>query len=446
MSSLLEAAKLGDHLALDRILSESNFSTTFEIDDKGYTAAHWTVYFDESNSVEALLLKCSDIFLISSSRGITPLHLICLNNSIRSLKLLLNYPIIYNKLIDMRTIWSETPLHLAASTGNLEITRLMLNNNTNCNNFDTAHLSDNSTLLQAVDKWGRTPIDVAIENGYTAVITYFETAYPELCQQSIHRIKSNSAYSNTDKTNNTWSSSHCVIKDIQNELLQSNLFQRNKQGASSTHDVIKTLDSSTTSHVSDQSLVSLSSPLPSIPTVTIIPPTSSPPPSAPRPVLRALSKLIEYPGDPDHLITLLADPTVDPMGKDMYGWTSLHKFASWDKTDLLDILLTSVNNIDINIRGHDQFTCIHAAVDMNAIHAVRYLLQYTNTSTATTDTHTYTGTVATTTSGTASTNSTSFKHTRMPQPLDLTLTDKKGRTARDLAVEKGNAEMISLLS
>ena len=443
MSSLLEAAKLGDYLALERILSGSNFSTAFEVDEKGYTAAHWTVYFDESKSVEALLLKCPDIFLIPSIRGITPLHLICLNNSIRSLKLLLIYPIIYNKLIDMRTIWDETPLHLAASTGNLEITRLILNNSSN--DINTVHSTDDScTLLQAVDKWGRNPIDVAIENGYTLVITYFETTYPELHQQSIHRV--NSSITHTDEVNNKISS-QCVVKDIQNELLQSKLFQRSQKSASSTHDVSKASDSSAALEPTPPLIPPSSQlPPPSIHTVTIIPPTpSSPPP--PRPTPRALSKLIEYPGDPDRLIALLADPTVDPQGKDMYGWTALHKFASWDKTDLLDILLTTVDNIDVNVRGHDQFTCIHAAVDMNAIHAVRYLLQYTDT-TATTTTATTTTATTTTATNTASiaTNISNKPTPRLLSPLDLTLTDKKGWTARDLAAEKGNEEMINLLT
>ena len=39
----------------------------------------------------------------------------------------------------------------------------------------------------------------------------------------------------------------------------------------------------------------------------------------------ALSKKIEYPGSKDEIQALLLDPTINPAGKDMFGWTALHK-------------------------------------------------------------------------------------------------------------------------
>jgi hypothetical protein len=56
---------------------------------------------------------------------------------------------------------------------------------------------------------------------------------------------------------------------------------------------------------------------------------------------QALSKLVEYPGGgAEKLASLLDDAVgVDPAGRDYMGLTALHKFASWDKPELLDVLL-----------------------------------------------------------------------------------------------------------
>jgi ankyrin repeat protein len=117
---------------------------------------------------------------------------------------------------------------------------------------------------------------------------------------------------------------------------------------------------------------------------------------------------MEYPGDPDRLITLLNDPTVDPNGRDMFGWTALHKFASWDKVDLIDILLTlSPCPIDLNCQGGpDQFSCLHCAVDMGAKRAVSYLISTTG--------------------------------------IDISIQSKQGMTPYQLSVYKGYQEIADL--
>jgi hypothetical protein len=104
-------------------------------------------------------------------------------------------------------------------------------------------------------------------------------------------------------------------------------------------------------------------------------------PLATLPPLPALSKFVEYPGDPLQLSALLEERRLDPGGKDMLGYSALHKFASWDKVDLLELLCPHLSPAlflapaggknDLN-----QFTCLHLCVEMRAWRALRYLTSH----------------------------------------------------------------------
>jgi hypothetical protein len=99
-----------------------------------------------------------------------------------------------------------------------------------------------------------------------------------------------------------------------------------------------------------------------------------------------LSKLIEYPGDPAQVTALLADnhtPQIDAAGKDMLGYTALHKFASWDKVDLLELLLPHLTFEDVcepagwsrQSSSYLGYSVLHLCVDACAWRALGYLLQ-----------------------------------------------------------------------
>eukprot|EP00727_Mastigamoeba_balamuthi_P012830 m51a1_g817 hypothetical protein (348) ;mRNA; r:692639-693726 len=92
---------------------------------------------------------------------------------------------------------------------------------------------------------------------------------------------------------------------------------------------------------------------------------------------RALSKMVEYPGDPAAVAEALARPgDVDPCGRDMFGLSALHKFSSWDKADLVAMLLPHLSPDDVNARGGDgRQTALEMAVEMRAMRAVRVLLE-----------------------------------------------------------------------
>jgi len=90
---------------------------------------------------------------------------------------------------------------------------------------------------------------------------------------------------------------------------------------------------------------------------------------------KALSKFVEYPGDPQAVARHLEDTAVDPSGKDMFGLTALHKFAAWNKVDLLDLLLPHLSEDDLNaVGGDDGGTALHQAISMGAVQALARLL------------------------------------------------------------------------
>eukprot|EP01127_Copromyxa_protea_P019756 TRINITY_DN6486_c0_g1_i3.p1 TRINITY_DN6486_c0_g1~~TRINITY_DN6486_c0_g1_i3.p1 ORF type:complete len:222 (+),score=45.66 TRINITY_DN6486_c0_g1_i3:209-874(+) len=126
------------------------------------------------------------------------------------------------------------------------------------------------------------------------------------------------------------------------------------------------------------------------------------------PQLISLSKKVEYPGDGDAIKGLLESKQVSPGTKDMFGLTALHKFASWDKPDLIEILLPHLDDKEINIQSSEEgYTALHWCVEMGADQALSVLLQ--------------------------------------DGRIDRELKDKKGRTAEELAVEMEAIEILHIL-
>lgn len=90
----------------------------------------------------------------------------------------------------------------------------------------------------------------------------------------------------------------------------------------------------------------------------------------------ALSKLVEFPGDPQRVAALLQDEGVALNGKDMYGITALMKFAAWNKVELLQMLLPRLTVQEVNATGGKQrLPLLHYCVDMDAWEALSLLLE-----------------------------------------------------------------------
>ena len=64
-----------------------------------------------------------------------------------------------------------------------------------------------------------------------------------------------------------------------------------------------------------------------------------------------------------------------PAGADAFGLTALHKFASWNKTELLAMLLPKLSADQLNTRCPEGKTALHWAVEMASVGSVRLLVE-----------------------------------------------------------------------
>jgi len=71
----------------------------------------------------------------------------------------------HNAVIDILTLRKQTPLHLAASAGQLEVCRLLL---------------DLGANIDATDDQGQKPIHIAAQNNFPEVVLLFLKQHPQL--------------------------------------------------------------------------------------------------------------------------------------------------------------------------------------------------------------------------------------------------------------------------
>uniref|UniRef100_A0A7S3LNK9 Uncharacterized protein n=1 Tax=Aplanochytrium stocchinoi TaxID=215587 RepID=A0A7S3LNK9_9STRA len=88
---------------------------------------------------------------------------------------------------------------------------------------------------------------------------------------------------------------------------------------------------------------------------------------------KILSKLVDFPGDVKEITKHLSNAEVDPAGTDAFGLTALHKFASWNKTELVDMLLPKLTREQINFQDRDGKTALHWACEMASVAVVSQL-------------------------------------------------------------------------
>ena len=91
---------------------------------------------------------------------------------------------------------------------------------------------------------------------------------------------------------------------------------------------------------------------------------------------RPLSKLCEFPGDLDEITKWVEDDKIDLNGTDAFGLLAIHKFASWNKTVFLELLLPKLSPADMNKQCPEGKTALHWAVEMAAVGAVKLLVRH----------------------------------------------------------------------
>jgi len=267
------------------------------------------------------------------SPGESCLHLASLYASQRAMRVLLADER-GKKLLNSKNKFKETPLHLVAGSGDKGATAAA-----------KLLLQAGASLLEQ-DQWGRGPLDVSHDNAENSLVQVFEEfldTQPEEMQKKVASIsKAYKDYKSEDMDGGP--------KQVK-VLPPAGLLGAALKGLKKTTTVEKTMFSKMEGKITDAKTAGKDA----------------------KSTGKVLSKMVDFPGDIEEVQKHLADDQVDPGGKDAYSLTALHKFASWNKVDLLDVLLPKLTKEQINEQDRDGKTALHWAVEMASVAAIKRL-------------------------------------------------------------------------
>lgn len=337
---VVELAACGDLDGVKAALAskETTKENVNSLDKDGRSAYHYSCLNDDVRLMEVLLNDERIDVDQRTPKGDSGVHLAALYSSLRSLERLLKDPR-GAKLINAKNNFKETPLHLCAGSGDkgASKTAKML-------------LSAGASLLEK-DQWGRGPRDVSVdnaENPLTVVFKeYLEGQSPEL-REKVEALSKE--YQDSQKE-----------KPVVNSNLRSQKANMLAAGLGGALKRLKKVDKK------DQKVKHMF-------TAAEGKVTDKPKGKDLRFARKVLSKLVDFPGDVEEIRKYLADPNIDAGGKDAYGLTALHKFASWNKVELLEMLVPKLNEAELNAQDPDGKTALHWACEMASVAAVTFLV------------------------------------------------------------------------
>lgn len=156
---LLIACHRGHEQLVNTLLA--NHARVDVFDTEGRSALHLAAERGYLEVCDALLTNKA--FINSKSRnGRTALHLAAMNGYAHLVKFLIRD---HNAVIDVLTLKKQTPLHLAAASGQIEVCRLLLELGAN---------------IDATDELGQKPIHAAAQNNFSEVAQLFLQQHPSL--------------------------------------------------------------------------------------------------------------------------------------------------------------------------------------------------------------------------------------------------------------------------
>lgn len=367
--AFVNAAACGDLADIKVMLGKE--STTAKVingvDKDGRTALHYACLNDDINLLPLLLADKRVNLMQTTPNDEGIFHLAALYSSMQAIGMLvLNKEAL--KMINAVNKFGETPLHLCAGTGNKKsgkTAELLLNNGAD---------------VTIVDKWKRGPVDVAFNNGHNwlsdLILEFVGKMSPEI-QEKVKNISekmkkdqekvvefNKEAVENKKQFKNMFSGGFNV-KLKKTETVEKQIFS-STQG--------KIVNNDKTRHVTKVSG-------------------------------KVLSKLIDFPGDREEITKLAKDPEVNVAGKDSFGLTALHKFASWNKPELIELILPQLSPEQLNEQDLEGKTALHWACEMASVGTVSFLIK---------------------------------------QGVDKNIKDKKGRTPLDI-LNTGEGDVINRL-
>jgi ankyrin repeat protein len=316
---LLIYSSSGQKIQLEQLLAmeNRNFDINFQ-DEKGNSALHSACYFDELEIVKLLVHDKEVNISLKTHRKESILHICASSNSFNCLQYLCE--LIKKKeienLIDSINEWDETPLHIGVAGGSLECVKILCDNNA-------------STTLK--DKWSRSAVQVAFENGNKKIFDLLEIhSNPE----TIIKIKES------------------PIEKIQlgNQENQKNIIEEFMKKKDERLNHVSSLNQIKVSHTFN------------IQGKVVDVAKSTQPNSIKK---ENLGKLFEFgvcPKNLNDLLKMTKDETIDVNGKDYYGWNALQKSLLWNKFEYVPLLLEVMSKEAINEIGAEGNNALHIQI------------------------------------------------------------------------------------
>eukprot|EP00729_Bicosta_minor_P016221 gene16221-19739_t len=331
----------------------------------GNTPLLWASYFNEKYLVQALLDDDRTDVNATNNKGLCCVHQAAVSDSVDTLKLLLQVLSSQQQLFDSQNSWGESPMHLAAAAGHKRCVQALM---------------DAGANYSTTDKWGRTPVDVGRESGGRRLGDIFDNIVSEattaaaaagasaagavasaaaqhvlqkefLAALSAKTLKSTTAGTGADDRGDPPRSNHTIERAIFADKWVPVVESVNGKGLGKVVDAAATPAAAAAGGGAGEEARGAG--------------------DEPRQRKVALSKKIEYPGSKDEIQALLLDPTINPAGKDMFGWTALHK------QELVTLLLAVLDVSEHNaIGGPKKQTPLEAAKEAGATRAVIALTEW----------------------------------------------------------------------
>lgn len=309
------------------------------VDERGNTLAHVAAESDEAECILALAACPAWSADARNARGMSALHVASQANAPRSVRALIDA----GAALDAINEWRETPLHLAAAAGHAQVVDVLL----------AASDLRGYAWGEALDRWGRSATHVAREQGEASAVAPLGGA--SAAHEAPPREPRSAPASTRGQPGDAGNAE-------QREQLRRELIAALERRVA----VKVPLPLATTPSTREPPLASTE------PRVACAPAPHARAPSG----ARALSKLVEYPGDAAAISALLAQPDVHAGGRDMFGLTALHKFAAWNRVQLVELLLSAMSREDANARGGEHgWTALHFAADAGACEAYAALFR-----------------------------------------------------------------------